>query len=102
MKLSIGSFIAGTSFFSYQSAGSWTALTPAAVGKVRTEQGLAAGGTFMLAPGAYVFLSYLYGTRHQTGVDLLSGVATATGAPSVTTNNNTRAQMVMLGTQFRW
>jgi hypothetical protein len=99
----VGPFIFGASYFNYQSPGAKTGLTPAVVGG-RSEYGIAAGGTLTLAPGAYVFLSYLYGQRHQTGVDLLSGAVSNanTGAGFVTTNNTTTAQGIQLGTQFRW
>ena len=70
----MGSNIIGFHLFNYQSAGSWTeANSVAHVGTSRTENGLAIGDTFTVAPGAYLMLSYLYGTRHQIGVDLLSG-----------------------------
>jgi hypothetical protein len=92
----MGSNVVGFHFFDYESAGSWTRLTPAMVGRTLSEEGLAIGDTFTVAPGAYLMLSYLYGTRHQTGVDLLSGTVGAR------TNNNTRAQGIWAGTMFRW
>jgi len=67
-----------------------------------SEEGLAIGDTFTVAPGAYLMLSYLYGTRHQTGVDLLSGVNSSASLGMVKTNNNTRAQGIWAGTMFRW
>ena len=42
---------------------------------------MAAGGTLALAPGAWIFLSYLYGDKHQTGVDLVTGDCPGRGAP---------------------
>jgi hypothetical protein len=96
----IGPVIFGASYFNYQSPGSKTAFTPAVVGN-RTEYGIAAGGTLTLAPGAYVFLSYVYGSRRQSGVDLISG-AVSNAAGVVTTNNKVTSQGIELGTQFRW
>lgn len=96
-----GPAIVGASFYTVQSAGAWTPTTVAAVGKTRTEQGIAAGGTLNLAPGINIFLSYLYGTRHQAGVDLLSGTTSGT-AGVVRTNNNVKSQGLFLGTFFRW
>jgi hypothetical protein len=97
----MGSNIIGFHFFDYQSAGNWTRLVGPYVGRSMSEEGLAIGDTFTVAPGAYLMLSYLYGTRHQTGVDLLSGtVSSATNF--VKTNNNTRAQGIWAGTMFRW
>jgi hypothetical protein len=99
----VGPVIFGASYFNYQSPGSKTNLTPAVVGN-RSEYGIAAGGTLTLAPGAYVFLSYLYGSRHQSGVDFISGAVSNanTGLGFVRTNNNVTSQGIQLGTQFRW
>jgi hypothetical protein len=99
----VGPVIFGASYFNYQSPGSKTNLTPAVVGG-RSEYGIAAGGTLTLAPGAYVFLSYVYGARHQSGVDLISGAVSNTnaGLGFVKTNNNVQSQGIELGTQFRW
>ena len=57
--------------------------------------GIAAGGTYTLAPGASVFLEYLYGHQRASGVDLVNG-------GSGDTNNNTRAQAFGIGTAFKW
>lgn len=98
----VGSNIIGFHFFSYANPGNWTqANAQFGVGHTRLEQGLAIGDTFTVAPGAYLMLSYLYGTRHQTGVDLLSGVNSSSGH-FVATNNNTRSQGLWAGTMFRW
>jgi len=98
----VGPLIFGASYFNYQSAGAKTNLTPAVVGN-RVESGIAAGATLTLAPGAYVFLSYLYGQRYQGGVDLISGTVSANNTTGrVFTNNNVQSQMIELGTQFRW
>jgi hypothetical protein len=99
----VGPVIFGASYFNYQSPGSKTNFTPAVVGN-RSEYGIAAGGTLTLAPGAYVFLSYVYGARHQSGVDFISGAVSNanTGLGFVRTNNNVTSQGIQLGTQFRW
>ncbi|CAH2602952.1 Porin [Rhodovastum atsumiense] len=90
-----GPAIVGVQFFNYQSAGAWTRQA-SGVARSRNEYGIATGGTLTVAPGVFVFLGYLYGHRHQAGVDLL------TGATGVSSNNNTRAQAISLATQFRW
>jgi hypothetical protein len=90
-----GPFVVGASYMDYRSAGSKTALTPTM--GYRNEYGIAAGGTYNFAPGMAVYLSYLYGHRHQSGLDMLSGAATPTGL-----HNNVQAQGVALGTSFRW
>ena len=100
----IGPVIVGASYFDYMSAGNNTG--PVAQGGNpfvgnRNEYGAAAGGTYNFAPGMNIFLSYLYGHRRESGVDLLSGV-TSTATSRVTTHNTTNAQGVSIGTQFRW
>jgi hypothetical protein len=99
----VGPLIFGASYFNYMSPGAKSNLTPAVVGN-RTEYGIAAGSTLTLAPGAYVFLSYIYGARHQSGVDFISGTVSDanSGAGFVKTNNNVQSQAIEIGTQFRW
>ncbi|CAH2600888.1 conserved exported protein of unknown function [Rhodovastum atsumiense] len=89
-----GPAIVGASFYQFQNPGAWT-QTNTSVGQTRNEVGVAVGGTLTVAPGAYLFLSYLYGQRHQAGFDFLNN---ANG----TTNNNVKAQGIALGTQLRW
>ncbi len=96
----IGPVIVGASYFDYMSPGSKTAVSAAGIGN-RNEYGAAVGSTYQLAQGVYLFASALYGGRHETGVDLLSG-ATGTAASPVKTNNNTKAYGAALGTLFRW
>jgi len=103
----MGSNVIGFHYLNFTSAGSWTQPQAAQVngnyvGKTRRENGIAVGDTFTLAPGAYVMVTYLYGQRHQEGVDLLSGAASGSTYGHVATNNNTRAQALFVGTQFRW
>ena len=81
------------------------------VGKEQKERGLALGGTYAVAPGFSLFLSYIWGDRHQDGVNLLTGER-ATGRSSTTFSNTTNAgglfkntitvQAVSVGTQLRW
>lgn len=86
------------------------------VGKEQKERGLALGATYAVAPGFSIFLSYIWGDRHQDGVNLLTGERAtgrsatanpATGA-SFTTNagglfkNTITVQAVSIGTQLRW
>jgi predicted porin len=81
----------GASYFDYTSQGS-----PLTVGIAqRREQGFAAGGNYSLAPGFNLYLSYLYGTRHQGDFDFATGKLAST-------NNNVRAQAVILGTVLKW
>lgn len=104
----VGSNVIGFQVLHTEDAGSWTDTNTtgagANVGKVRNQFGVALGDTFTLAPGAFLFIDYLYGTRHQAGVDLLSGTISGTSSANgfVKTNNNTRAQAFFVGTMFRW
>ncbi len=61
----------------------------------RRELGVAAGGTYAWGPGSSLFLSMLYGQRHQFGYDFASG---GPGAAS----NNTRAFGLTIGNSFNW
>ena len=102
-----GSVVVGGHFFDYQSPGaqgvgnlSNGTYSGFGIGQ-RSEYGVAVGSTLTLAPGAYVFLSYLYGHRHQNGYDFLGG-GMSTETQTVTTHNNVQGQALFLGTQFRW
>jgi hypothetical protein len=97
----VGPAVFGASFYNFQSAGAWTRASGATgVATSRNEVGVAAGGTLTVAPGAFVFLSYLYGTRHQPGYNFVTGATTVAGGSQ--SHNDTRAQGIALGTQFRW
>jgi predicted porin len=86
-----GPITVGASYYDYSSQGS-----PLTVGIAqRREQGLAAGGNYALAPGLNLYLSYLYGTRHQGDFDFVSGKV-------ANTNNNIKTQVIALGTIVKW
>jgi predicted porin len=86
-----GPMTVGTSFYDFTSQGN-----PLTVGIAqRREQGFAAGGSYVLAPGLTLYLSYLYGTRHQGDFNF------ATNALG-TANNNIRTQLVTLDTIIKW
>jgi Gram-negative porin len=90
-QYSTGPLTLGASYFDYSSQGS-----PLTVGITqRREQGFAAGSNYTLAPGLVLYLSYLYGTRHQGDFDFATGT---TGAA----NNNIKTQLVALGTVVKW
>jgi hypothetical protein len=108
---SFGPNIIGFHYFISETPTGWTTANNAgpagsgeSVGRVRFEQGFALGDTLTVAPGAFLMVSYLYGHRHQNGLDLLSGAtwASRVGTGQVTTNNNTRAQGIWAGMMFRW
>jgi hypothetical protein len=86
-----GPMTVGASFYDYTSQGS-----PLTVGIAqRREQGLAVGGNYVLAPGLNLYVSYLYGTRHQGDFDFVFGKV-------ANTNNNTREQLIALGAVVKW
>ncbi len=99
-----GPVVVGASYYDYQSAGNKTGSVAQGgnpfVGS-RNEVGVDVGGTYQFAPGMNIYLDYLYGHRHESGVDLLTGVA-STATARVSTHNTTTAQAFSLGTQFRW
>ena len=94
----IGPVIVGASFFHTNRAG----VVPAYWGLAgvrrfgtMAENGLDVGGTYMVAPGWAVSLSYQYATRHQIGASL-----TASAASLLV--NNLHAQGIILENQFTW
>ena len=99
----IGPIIVGASYFDYRSAGSKNTISSPWTNNLN-EYGLAAGGTYNFAPGMNFFVSYLYGHRHEAGVDLLTGVASTgtTLAGKVGTHNNVQSQGIGTGLFFRW
>jgi len=86
-----GPLTVGASYYVYQSQGS-----PLTVGIAqRVERGLAIGGNYTLAPGLVMYLSYLYGTRHQGDFNFATGT---TGAAF----NDVKTQLIGLGTVVKW
>jgi hypothetical protein len=61
------------------------------------QVGYNVGGTYTFAPGAAVFVSGLYGTRHQGGVNL-TGITGSTA----TQNNNTIERVLTTGAVFNF
>ncbi len=87
----MGPVIFGASYYGFSSG-----FTRATAGAGALHgYGIAAGGTYTLAPGASVFLEYLYGHQHVNGLDIVNG-----GSSSA--NNNTRSQGFGIGTAFKW
>ncbi len=96
-----GPMIVGASYFVSESAGD---IGNAFFGRQRKDQGIAAGGTYSLAPGISLFLSALWGERKQNGYNFVtgSGVSAATGAAGSAANNKVTVSGVSLGTAFSW
>lgn len=97
----VGPVIVGAHYLDYTSAGN---LSNAYFGRQLREQGIAAGGTYTVAPGLNIFLSYLWGQRKQNGYDFItgSGVTSATGINGTTTHNKVSVNYISLGTSFTW
>ncbi len=96
-QYTFGPFVVGANYYAYDS-GEFKA-TPAAggigAGGGLHGYGIAAGGTYTLAPGASVFLEYLFGQQHANNIDI-------TTETSSNIHNRVRAQAFGLGTAFKW
>ena len=89
-----GPIIAGASYYGFDSGSTRNDFGAGAL----HGYGIAAGGTYTLAPGASVFLEYLYGHQQANGVNLVNGSAgTFSGQ-----HNTSQAQAIGLGTAFKW
>ena len=97
----VGPIVVGASYFVTESAGD---LGNAFYGRQRKDQGIAAGGTYSLAPGISIFLSALWGERKQNGYNFItgSGVSATTGSGGTTVGNKVIVSGASLGTAFSW
>lgn len=97
----IGPVIVGAHYLNYKSAGD---LNNAVQGRIRREQGVAAGATYSVAPGVSLFLSYLYNERKQNGFNFLTGQGVVAGtAPGGNPfNNKVTSNLISIGTSFSW
>ncbi len=110
-----GPVVVGASAFQYDSPGSSgplgsgfgatgasnTGFSPLA--GQRRERGVAAGGTYSVAPGLALFLSYLWGDRKENGVDLLSGQVSTPASPNLGAQHNyVHSQVLTLGAGLSW
>jgi predicted porin len=87
-----GPVIVGASYYGFDSG--ITRSEDTAAGLLH-GYGIAAGGTYTLAPGASVFLEYLYGHQKANDHNLLGGT-------DPTEHNTAQAQAFGLGTAFKW
>ncbi len=120
-----GPFIVGTHFFQTWSAGSSgpafnsdgtaTGAVPA-VGQ-RRETGVSVGGTYSVAPGLALNLTYIWGERKENGYDFLTGQTSyaasvvnttgcgpsgVVGSTKACLHNSVHASGIMLGAQITW
>jgi hypothetical protein len=94
----VGPVIVGASFMNELFQGAWNGNS--ATGAPNTygmehDIGVSVGATFDWAPGASLYVDYLWGQRHQANRDFF---AATTGK----FNNNTRAQGIVIGQAFQW
>ena len=95
-----GPVIVGAHALYYKSAGD---LGNAALGRQRVEHGFAAGGTYNLAPGLAIYLSYVFSERKQNGFNFITGQGvTATSPAGNAFSNKVTSQLLALGTAFSW
>lgn len=102
-QYTFGPFVVGANYYAYDSgqykANGATAATATAAavgaGGGLHGYGVAAGGTYTLAPGASVFLEYLYGQQRAANTDIIAN------APG-NIHNRVRAQGFGIGTAFKW
>ena len=95
-----GPIVVGASYFVTESAGD---LSNAYFGRQRKDQGIAAGGTYSLAPGISIFLSTLWGERKQNGFNFTTGAGVSAAAPGgQTVGNKVIVSGASLGTAFSW
>ena len=92
-----GPAVVGLHYVDYKYAGdTYNALQD----RQRREQGFAAGGTYSLAPGLSLFLSYVYVTKKQNGFNFVTGATN--GIADSVNHNKINSQVVALGTSFTW
>ena len=87
-------FSVGANFQNQWSGGLYNAASPSN-NNLLHETSIGTGGAWDWAPGATAFVSAVYATRHQVGVDLLNATPGAF-------NNSTQARWIVLGNVFRW
>lgn len=95
-----GPVVVGAHYLNSQTAGD---AISAFLGRQRFEWGVAAGGTYTVAPGLAFYLSYNYVFRRQNGFNFVTGqnTGTVTGAGNAY-NNSINSQIFALGTSFSW
>lgn len=97
-QYTFGPFVVGANYYAYDS-GEFKATAAAAgvggAGGGLHGYGVAAGGTYTLAPGASVFLEYLFGQQHANNIDIISET-------SSNIHNRVRAQGFGIGSAFKW
>ena len=99
ISYTFGPAIVGAHYIYNKSAGD---VNNAFFGRQRTEQGIAAGATYSLAPGLSLFASYLYGERKQNGYNFITGQGVSGSAAGNPFANKITSQVFAVGTGFSW
>lgn len=100
LTYTVGTVIVGFQYINELNAGKAATNSAGQVtntGSMLHEVGFGVGGTWDYAPGALAYVSALYGTRHQTGIDLLNSNATNSKY-----NNSTVARVLQIGNVFNF
>jgi hypothetical protein len=93
-----GPIIVGASYYGFDSGD----LKHRGAGE-RHGYGIAAGGTYTLAPGASIFLDYLYGHQKASGYNFVTNNVVDGVATGADPNNNTsNSQGFGIGMAFKW
>jgi len=87
-------FTAGINFQNQWSGGIYNAAAPLN-NNLLHESSIGTGAAWDWAPGSTAYVSAVYATRHQVGVDLLNATPGAF-------NNSTQARWIVVGNVFRW
>jgi hypothetical protein len=94
----IGTVVVGANYINELSAGNAIFNTNGSIANGNNllhEIGISVGGSWDYAPGAALFVTGIYGTRHQAGFDLQNAVAGKF-------NNSTRADALTIGNRFNF
>ncbi len=92
-EYSVGPLRLAVNYFANQAAGAWAAGN--GVDRTETDYGIGVAANYGLAKGVDLYAMYLYGHRHQSGFDFVSGT------PG-TAYNDTNANAFTVGTVVTW
>ncbi len=93
-EYNIGPITLAAQYFNDQAAGAH--LPGNGVARTETDYGLDVAANYALSRHFGVYVTYLYGHRHELGYDFITG---ATGS---SVNNNVQAQAISVGAKMTW
>ena len=88
----------GAQYFDDQAAGAY--LPGNGAGRTENDYGFDIGANYALSPHFGVYATYLYGHRHQYGVNLAD--ANPTPVTGTVVGNNVQSQAISAGAQLKW